>query len=106
MAKKVTFNGIELSLPKYDKNALSIFDYLDKIISRLESGLNKKDGNFELSINVDFVEDKPPKHKIIDDGTSTKKSKQKVSKILKETAEKENDHGAGSVKVNLVVNDK
>ena len=106
MAKKVTFNGIELSIPKYDKKALSIFDYLDKIISRLESGLKKSDGNFELSINVDFAEDKPPRPKIVDDGTSTKKSKQKVSKILKEAAEKDNDHASGSVRVNLVVDDK
>ena len=106
MSKKVTFNGIELSMPTYDKKALSIFDYLDKIISSLESGLKKTDENFELSINVDFAEDKPPKLKIVDDGTATRKSKQKVSRILKDTAEKENDHASGSVKVNLVVDDR
>jgi len=106
MAKKVTFNGIELSMPKYDKKALSIFDYLDKIISKLESGLNKSDGNFEMSISMDFTEDKPPRHKIVDDGRTTKKSKEKVSKILNKAAEKESDHTVGSVKVNLVVNDK
>ena len=106
MSKKVTFNGIELSLPKYDKRALTIFDYLDKIIAKLESGLDKSDGNFQLSINVDFAADKPPKHKILDDGKMPKKSKEKVSKILKKAAEKEQEHAAGSMKVNLVVGDK
>ena len=106
MPKKVTFRGIELSLPKYDKSALFIFDYLNKIIARLESGLDKSDENFELSINVDFAADKPPKHKIVDAGTTTKKSKEKVSKILKKAAEREYDHASGSMKVNLVVDDK
>ena len=106
MPKKVTFNGVELSLPKYDKSVLSIFDYLDKVIDKLESGLDKSDENFQLSINLDFSADKPPKHKILDKGTTTKKSKDKVSKILKKAAEEEHDHTAGSVKVNVVVDDK
>jgi len=105
MSKKVTFNGIELSLPKYDNSALSIFDYLNKIIIKLESGLGKSDENFEMSIKMDFAADKPPKHKILDDGKITKKSKEKVSRILKKTAKNEHDHASGSVKVNLVVND-
>ncbi len=106
MSKKVTLHGIELSLPKYDRSALSIFDYLHKIINRLETGLDKSDENFELSINVDFAANKPPRHKIIDAGTTTKKSKEKVSRILKKAAEREIDHTSGSMKVNLVVDDK
>lgn len=106
MPKKVTFNGIELSLPKYDKNVLSIFDYLDMVIAKLESGLDKSDGNFQLSINLDFATDKPPKHKILDKGTITKKSKDKVLKILRKVAKEKYEHTTGSVKVNVVVDEK
>ena len=106
MSKKVTLNGIELSLPKYDKNVLSIFDYLDKIIARLESGLDKNDENFQMAINMDFTADQPPKHSILDEGTTAKKSKEIVSEILTKTADTEQEHAEGSVKVNLVVDDK
>lgn len=106
MAKKVTFNGIELSLPKYDETALNLFDYLDNVITHLEKGLDKNDENFQLSINVDFETHKPPKHRIYANGTTKKSTKEKVAKILKTTSEKEYDHVSGSVKVNLMVEDR
>ncbi|HSO13156.1 MAG TPA: hypothetical protein VLT51_12325 [Anaerolineales bacterium] len=106
MTKKVTFNGIELTLPKYDEISQTIFDYLDNVITDLEKGLDKNDGIFQMSINVDFAADKLPKHKIYANGTTKKRTKAKVAKILKSTAEQQFDHVAGSVKVNLMVGDR
>ena len=105
MTKKVIFNGIELSHAKYDKSTLTIFDYLDKIINSLEKGLGKKDENFQFSINVDFAANKPPKHKIYSNGSTTKSTKEKVAKILNNTKAKDYSHTTGSVKVNLMVKD-
>jgi translation initiation factor 2 alpha subunit (eIF-2alpha) len=106
MTKKVIFNGIELSLPKYNASALTIFDYLENIVTHLENGLGKEDGNFQLSINVDFSTTKPPKHKIHSNGTTKKQTKEKVAKILEGTADETYSQVSGSVRVNLLVEDR
>jgi|RhiMetdeSRZDD1v2_1073273.scaffolds.fasta_scaffold82326_3 translation initiation factor 2 alpha subunit (eIF-2alpha) len=106
MTKKVTFNGIELSLPKYDADAITLFDYLENVVSHLEQELGDEDENFQLSINVDFSTSRPPKHKISANGSTKKKTKEKVARILEKTMDKENSGVAGSVKVNLLVEDR
>lgn len=104
MTKKVIFNGIELSLPKYNASALPIFDYLESIVKRLENTLGEEDGNFQLSINVDFSDSKPPKHKIQSDGLTNKHTKEKVAKILDGATAQ--GQVAGSVRFNLLVQDR
>lgn len=106
MTKKVTFNGIELSLPKYDAVAVTLFDYLENLVTHLEEELGDDDGNFQLSINVDFSANRPPKHKIHSNGMTRKSTKAKVARILKRTSEGENSRVSGSVRVNLLVEDK
>jgi hypothetical protein len=106
MTKKVIFNGIELSLPKYNASAVTIFDYLENIVTDLEDGLSDDDGSFQLSINVDFSTTNPPKHKIYSNGTTKKRTKDKVAKILERTVENENNRVSGSVRVNLLVEDR
>ena len=106
MTKKVIFNGIELSLPKYNASAVAIFDYLENIVTDLEDGLSDDDGSFQLSINVDFSTTNPPKHKIYSNGTTKKRTKDKVAKILERTVENENNRVSGSVRVNLLVEDR
>jgi len=106
MSKKVILNGIELALPKYDDSALTLFDYLEDVVSNLERGLSDDDGNFQLSINVDFSASKTPKHTFHSNGSTKKRTKDKVAKILKSTVNKDNNHVSGSVRVNLMVEDK
>jgi hypothetical protein len=106
MSKKVILNGIELALPKYDDSAVTLFDYLENVVSHLEEGLSDDDGNFQLSINVDFSASKMPKHTIYANGSTKKKTKDKVARILNRTAEKDGNHVSGSVRVNLLVEDK
>jgi hypothetical protein len=106
MAKKVLFNGIELSLPKYNASAVTIFDYLENVVTDLEGGLSVDDGNFQLSINVDFSTTKPPKHKIHSIGATNKRTKDKVARILERTSDHENSQVSGSVRVNLLVEDR
>lgn len=106
MTKKVVFNGIELSLPKYNASAVTIFDYLENVVTDLEGGLSEDDGNFQLSINVDFSTTKPPKHKIYGNGITRKRTKDKVARILERTADNERGRVSGSVRVNLLVEDR
>ena len=106
MTKKVTFNGIEILQSKYDKSALSIFDYLDMIKKRLEKGLSKTGENLQFSVNVDFASDKSPKYKIHSNGSTTKKTKEKIARILKKQGDNDYSHVTGSVKVNFLVEDR
>ena len=106
MKKRVTFNGIELSTPKYDASAVTLLDYLEEVVTHLEKELGRDDGNFKLSINVDFSTSKPPKHRIYSNGETSKRTKAKVANILKRTSEKQFNHVSGSVMVNLQVEDR
>ena len=106
MNKKIILNGIELSLPKYDASAVTLFDYLDNVVTHLEEGLGEEDGSFQLSINVDFSTSKPPQHKIYPNGTTKKKTRDKVTNILKSTKAAEFKQVTGSVRINLQVEDK
>ena len=106
MNKKVIFNGIELSLPKYNDSALTIFDYLDKIVTRLQRELDDDDGSFQLSIDVDFSTVSAPKHRIESNGSTPRKTKDKVARILARTAADEEAQVSGSVRVNLLVENR
>ena len=106
MTKKVTFNGIELSSSSYDKTAQTLFDYLDDVKKDLENGLDKEDGDIQLSLNLDFVTNKPPQHSIQANGGTRAETKERVSEILKSSAEKDYKGMSGSVKVNLKIEDK
>jgi len=106
MHKKIMLNGIELSLPKYNASAVTLFDYIDEVVRNLEKGLGDEDGNFKISIDVDFSTSKPPKHKIQPNGKTSKKTKEKVSHILKNTKTGDTDSVSGTVRVNLQIEDK
>lgn len=106
MNKKIVLNGIELSLPKYDASAVTLFDYLDDVVKDLEKGLSDEDGSFKISIDVDFSTSKPPKHKIYSSGKTSKGTKEKVSRILKEAQKDGVESVSGSVRVNLQIEDR
>jgi hypothetical protein len=106
MTKKVTFNGIELSQSKYDKSTLTIFDFLDNLKNRLEMGLDQIDDDFQLLINVDFTSNNPPRHKIYGNASTTKKTEEKVARILKNSRARDYRHVAGSVQVRLLVENR
>ena len=106
MTKKVTFNGIELSLPKYDDTAITLFDYLEEVATHLEDELGDDDGSFQLSIDVDFSTNQHPKHRIYSNGSTRKRTKEKVARILEKTIDGKNNHVSGSVRVKLMVEDR
>lgn len=106
MNKKIILNGIELSLPRYNASAVTLFDYLEDVVTSLEEGLSKDDGNCTISIEVDFSTSKPPKHKVYPNGITNRKTKEKVARILKKTSAGVVNKVSGSVRVNLQVEDR
>lgn len=106
MNKKIILNGIELSLPKYDATSTTLFDYLENVVTNLEEELGADDGNFQLSINVDFSTNKPPHHQILSNGKTARRTKEKVARALKRTQAGTFNQVSGSVRVNLQVEDK
>ena len=106
MNKKISLNGIELSLPKYDATAVTLFDYLEDIVTTLEEELSEDDGNFQISIDVDFSTSKPPRHNVHSSETTNAATEEKIAKALKSSNPAKFDQVSGSVKVNLQVKDK
>ena len=106
MNKKVTLNGIELSLPKYNASAITLFDYLDGVVKDLEKGLSDEDGSFKISIDVDFLANKLPKHKVHSHRKTSKETKEKVSQILEKAKKDGMESVSGSVRVNLQIEDR
>ena len=105
MNKKVVFNGIEFSLPKYNSTIVTAFDYLDKIATHLQDELREDDENFQASIVMDFSTTKPPEYRIQSIGSISKKTKEKVGNILKKIVDIDPNQISGSVHVNLLVDD-
>lgn len=106
MNKKITLNGIELSLPIYDNTAVTLFDYLEDVITNLEKELSDEDENFQLSIDVDFSTSNPPRHNILSSGTTKATTKKKITTALNSSSSDKFNKVSGSVKVNLQVKDR
>ena len=58
MNKKIILNGIELSLPKYDGTAVTLFDYLDEAIHFLPPMAMHREKVFSKVYQEDFDEKK------------------------------------------------
>ena len=103
MKKKVTYNGIEVSLPANDAAVILFLKYLEKVVARLEEGLDLGSGMFHLSLQVIFSPGTLPKYKI---ASQDKTLKENITKLLKKPIDGDYDRVAGSVKVNFLVEDK
>lgn len=105
MSKKVVFNGIEILTDESDASAQSLLGFVESVIDHLESDLDRVDENFQLSINVDFAPNRPPRHRFSVTSLSNNGTRTKVMRILeRSTYSRENDI-AGTVKVDLQVKD-
>jgi len=105
MKKKVTYDGIEMSLPANDAAVILILKYLEKIVARLEEGLNLESGMFQLSLQVTFSPGTLPKYEISSQ-EKTPKVIENTAKLLKRSINGDYDRVAGSVKVNFLVEDR
>jgi hypothetical protein len=105
MKKRVIYNGIEVSLPANDAALILVLRYLEKVVARLEDGLDLESGLFHLSLQVIFSPGTLPKYKITS-RDKTPKVIENTDKLLKRSIEGDYDRVAGSVKVNFLLEDK
>jgi hypothetical protein len=105
MKKKVIYNGIEVSLPANDPALILVLKYVEKVVARLEEGLDLESGMFDLSLQVTFSPGTLPKQKITSHD-KTPKVIENTAKLLKRSIEGDYDRVAGSVKVNFLLEDK
>ena len=106
MKKKVTYNGIEISLPANDAAVSLVLKHLEKVVARLEDGLDLKSGIYHLSLQVTFSPGTLPKYEITSQDKTPKVITENTAKLLKRSIKGDYDRVAGSVKVNFLVEDK
>jgi len=106
MTKKVVFNGIEILTAESDSSAHSMLGLVESVIDRLESDLDRGDENFHLSINMDFSPNHSIKHRFSVTSLTNNGTREKVMKILEKTTDPLVNKVAGTVKVDLLVQDR
>jgi hypothetical protein len=106
MGKKVTFNGIEILTEEGDSSARSLLGLVENVIDQLEANLDKVDENFHLFINMDFSPNTPPKHRFSVTGLTNNGTREKLTRILKGTTKYSNFDISGTVRVDLLVEDR
>jgi hypothetical protein len=80
--------------------------FVETIINRLESDLDRGDENFNLSINMDFSPNHSIKHRFSVTSLSNNGTRDKVMKILEKSTDPLINKLAGTVKVDLLVQDR
>jgi hypothetical protein len=105
MSKKVVFNGIEILTTESDTSAQSMLSFVESVIHRLESDLDRGDENFHLSINMDFSPEHSIKHRFSVTSLSNNGTRAKVMKILEKSTNLRENKISGTVKVDLMVED-
>lgn len=105
MSKRVVFNGIEILTNEGDPSAQSMLGFVESVIYSLESDLDRNDENFNLSINMDFAPNHPPKHSFSVTSLSNNGTRAKVMKILEKSTSSRENKVSGIVRVDLQVAD-
>lgn len=105
MSKKVIFSGIEILAPGDDQSAKRLLGLVENMITRLEASLDSTDENFTISINTTFSISKATKYNISIEGITNRKTRDKVVRILQKSTETKKEKVAGTLKVDLQVQD-
>lgn len=105
MSKRVVFNGIEINALEGEQSAKGLLGFVENIITRLESGLDKGDENFNMSINTSFSSSRSTKYNISIRGITNNRTRDKVVGILQKSAEVKKGRVSGTLKVDLQVQD-
>ena len=106
MDKKVVFNGIEILTHEDDSSARSLLGFVESVIDCLESNLDRVDENFHLFINMDFAPYRLAKHSFSVTGLSNNGTREKVMRILEKSTNSRENKIAGTVRVDLKVEDR
>jgi hypothetical protein len=105
MSKKIVFNGIEILTDEDDTSAQGMLGFVESVIDRLESDLDRSDENFHLSINMDFAPNHSAKYKFSVTSLSNHGTREKVMKILEDTTHSPENKITGMMNIDIQVED-
>jgi hypothetical protein len=106
MRKKVVLNGIEVLTRESDSSVQSMLGFVESVVDQLESDLDSTDGNFNLSINMNFAPNRSIKHGLSMTSSLNKGTREKVMKILENSTNSSDNKTSGTVLVDLQVEDR
>ena len=105
MGKKIVFNGIEILTHDEETSKLGMLEFVEAVIDRLESDLERADENFHIYINMEFSPGRPPRQKMTTSNLLNESTTKKVSEILKTSVFKVRENTSGTLRVSLQIED-
>ncbi|MCC7119729.1 MAG: hypothetical protein IT310_14485 [Anaerolineales bacterium] len=105
MGKRVVFNGIEINASEGEQSTRGLLGFVENVITRLESGLDKSDENFNMCINTSFSPTRSTRYNISIRGIKNERTRDKVVGILQKSAATNKSRVSGTLKVDLQVQD-
>jgi hypothetical protein len=106
MAKKVFLSGVEIYTSTENIPAERFFDFVQEVVDSLESELTAEDENFHLKLQFRFYPDQNPKHHIHLNGLKDRRTREKVVGVLQSSTNVFTRETAGSVQIEMFVQDE
>jgi len=106
MAKKVFLSGVEIYTSTENIPAERFFDFVQQVVDTLESELDSEDENYHLRLQFRFYPDQNPKHQIHLNGLKNQQTRNKVVDILQSSTSVFTRQTAGSVQIEMFVQDE
>jgi hypothetical protein len=106
MAKKVFLGGVEIYTSTENIPAEKFFDFVQQVVDSLESELGSEDENFHLKLQFRFYPDQNPKHHIHLNGLKNQQTRSKVVNVLQSSTNVFTRQTAGSVQIEMFVQDE
>ena len=105
MAKRVSFNEIEILTSEGDTSARSLFGMVESFINHLISDLGPADENFHAFIDMEVTPNRPARHSVSIKNLSNNGTRGKVMKILEKSTSPHRSDISGKVRIDLQVDD-
>jgi hypothetical protein len=106
MAKKVSLNGVEIYTSAENITTERFFGFVQEVVDSLESELTAENQKLHLKLQFRFYPDRNPKHHIHLNGLKNRRIREKVVKVLRRSAKTFTKETAGSIKIDLLVENK
>ncbi len=106
MAKKVFLDGVEIYASVENIPTEKFLAFVQEVVDSLESELTVEDENFHLKLQFRFYPDHKPKHHIHLNGLKNPSTREMVVNVLHRSTVRFTKETAGSVQVDMFVQDE
>jgi len=106
MAKRVILSGVEIYASMENIPAEKFFDFVQKVVDSLESELSSEDEDFHLKLLFRFYPHQNPRHHIHLNGLKNRRTRKKVVSVFQDSSVVFTRQTAGSVQIEMFVEDE